>query len=482
VKGAFVDPEELPAQPPAKLSVRPNSPPPLPAIPSVSRRVLIRGAGLAGTAALLAACGIKGTSGGETSPATTAAAGGATTSATGTSAATAGGSATSGAAATSGSGSASGGSATSGGGATSSEILAGGATSAAPSVPDKSDTDKVVNWSSWPEYLDVDPKDPNKHPSIDAFTKQTGIKVNYTEDVNDNDEYFAKIEPLLSAHRAITADVFVVTDWMVDKLIRLGYLQEIDHSLVPNIKNLNPALLDVPFDKGRKMSLTWQSGLTGIAYNPDATGGKAVESIDQLLTDSSLKGKVTLLTEMRDTVGLTLLDMGADPESFTDAQFNAAIAKLQTAVSSGQVRQFTGNDYGQGLVSGDIAACIAWTGDVVQLQPDNPSLKYVLPEKGCMLWSDNFVIPIMTPHKKNAELLMNFYYDPQVAAQVADQVNYITPVVGAKEFLIKDDPDVAKNQLIFPPASVMNRAHVFMGLTQDQETRYNAAFAKLTGS
>jgi spermidine/putrescine transport system substrate-binding protein len=452
--------EEPPVQPLAGS----DNPSLFPGLPGLSRRGLIRGAGLAGTAALLAACGIKGTNSGATTPATSAAAETPTTSAAATSSAAAGGATSAGVA------------------KTSAPAAASSPANAAPSVPDKSDTDKVVNWSSWPEYLDVDPKDPNKHPTLDQFTQKTGIKVNYTEDVNDNDEYFAKIQPLLSAGRPITADVFVVTDWMVDKLIRLGYVQEIDHSLIPNFKNLNPDLLNVPFDPGRKRSITWQSGLTGIAYNPDATGGKAVTSIDQLLTDPSLKGKVTLLTEMRDTVGLTMLDMGADPENFTDAQFNAAIAKLQAAVNSGQIRQFTGNDYGQGLVSGDIAACMAWTGDVVQLQPDNPNLKYVLPLKGCMLWSDNFVIPILTPHKKNAELLINNYYDPQVAAKVADQVNYITPVVGAKAFLLKDDPGVAKNELIFPPDSVMKRAHVFMGLTEDQETRYNAAFAKLTGS
>jgi spermidine/putrescine transport system substrate-binding protein len=442
--------------------------------PSVSRRGLLRGAGLAGTAALLAACGIKGTNDGASSAPTTSAppAGD-----TGASASTASSQAASGGGASSGTAGSS-----SSASATGSASTSGPATSSAPAVPDTSDRDKVVNWSSWPEYIDVDPKDANKHPTIDAFTAKTGIKVNYTEDVNDNDQYFAKIQPLLSAGRPITADVFVVTDWMVDKLIRLGYVQEIDHSLVPNLKNLNPELLNVSFDPGRKKSITWQSGLTGIAYNPSATGGKAVETIDQLLTDPALKGKVTLLTEMRDTVGLTMLDMGADPAKFTDAEFDAAIAKLQKAVSSGQVRQFTGNDYGQGLVSGDIAACMAWTGDVVQLQPDNPSLRYVLPQKGCMLWSDNFVIPILTPHKRNAELLINYYYDPEVAAKVADQVNYITPVSGAKDFLLKDDPDVAKNELIFPPADVMKRAHVFMGLTEDQENRYNAAFAKLTGS
>jgi len=344
-----------------------------------------------------------------------------------------------------------------------------------------SDTDKTLHWSNWPDYMDIDPKDSSVYPSLAAFEKQTGIKVTYSEDVNDNDQYFAKIQPQLAAGRAIAADVFVVTDWMVDKLIRLGYLQQIDHANVPNLKNLSPNLLNVPFDKGRNYSITWQSGLTGIAYNPAITGGK-IESIDQLLTDSKLKGKVTLLTEMRDTVGLTLLDLGFDPADFTEEQFDQAIAKLQAAVDSGQVRQFTGNDYGQGLASGDIAAAIAWTGDVVQLKADNPDLEYVLPAKGSMIWSDNFVIPILTPHKLNAEKLINYYYDPTPAAMVADYVNYITPVQGAKEILIKSDPDVANNQLIFPSKATLDNAHVFMGLDVAQEEKYNAAFAKLSGN
>jgi len=445
----------------------PIIPPALLGSAGLSRRRVLRGAGLAGAAAFLAACGVKGTgggtgsgsgpSGGGSSPSTSAGGGGSATG--GGSGSTGGGSTSGGTAAASGTGG-------SGGGDT---------------VVDRSDTDKVVNWSSWPEYLDVDDKDPNKHPSIDQFTAKTGIKVNYTEDVNDNDQYFAKIQPLLAAGRPITADVFVVTDWMVGKLMRLGYLQDIDHSLIPNLKNLNPELKNVTFDPGRKQSITWQSGFAGIAYNPDVTG-KPIETMDQMLTDPSLKGKVTLLTEMRDTVGLTLLDMGVDCSKFTDAEFDAAIAKLQKAVDAGQIRQFTGNDYAQGLVSGDIAACAAWTGDVVQLQADNPNLKYVLPKAGCTLWSDNFVIPKGTPHKKNAELLINFYYDPKIAAEVADYVNYISPVVGAKEQLVKTDPDVANNPLIFPSDEVMKRAKVFMALDEDQEKRYSAAFAKLMGS
>jgi spermidine/putrescine transport system substrate-binding protein len=346
---------------------------------------------------------------------------------------------------------------------------------------DQSDKEKVVNWSNWPEYIDVDDKT-KAHPTLDAFTAATGIKVNYTEDYNDNDEFFAKVRPQLSAGQDTGRDVWCSTDWLVARLIRLGWIQELDKSNIPNADNLQDNLRDVEFDKGRKYSLPWQSGFTGIGYNPAATNGKKVDSIDQLLTDPSLKGRVTMLTELRDTVGAVLLAMGKDPATFTDADFEAAIAELQKAKDAGQFRGFTGNEYTSGLASGEIAACLAWTGDVVQLKADNPELGYVLPATGHMLWSDNFVIPNQAKHKKNAEKLIDFYYDPKVMAKVADYVNYIPPVKGTKEALVADDPSVADNPLIFPDEAVLARAHVFRGLSEDEETRYNKMFQDLIGA
>jgi spermidine/putrescine transport system substrate-binding protein len=359
---------------------------------------------------------------------------------------------------------------------------ASGSGSAAPSAKaaqDMSDSEKLVNWSNWPEYIDVDDKT-QARPSLVAFTKKTGIKVNYTEDYNDNDEFYAKVRPLLADGKDTGRDVWVSTDWMVARLIRQGYVQKFDLANIPNHKNVDASLMDVEFDKGRLYSLPWQSGFAGIAYNPAATGGKKIETIDQLLTDPALKGKVTLLTEMRDTVGLVMLAMGKKLESFTDADFNAAIDELKKAKDAGQIKGFTGNEYTKPLASGDTAACIAWTGDVVQLQADNPKLGYVLPKTGATLWSDNFVIPAMAKHKKNAETLINYYYDPAVMAQVVDYVNYISPVQGTKEVLQKEDPSVADNPLIIPDAATLANAHVFRGLTAAEETKYSAAFADLT--
>jgi spermidine/putrescine transport system substrate-binding protein len=352
--------------------------------------------------------------------------------------------------------------------------------SQARAADDKSDQEKVVNWSNWPEYIDVD--DAGKRPTLEAFTKQSGITVNYTEDYNDNDEFFAKVQPQLSAGQDTGRDVWCSTDWMVARLIRLGWVQELNRDNIPNAANVEDNLADVEFDPGRKYSLPWQSGFTGIGYNPDATDGKKIESIDQLLTDKALKGRVTLLTEMRDTVGMVMLALGKDPAKFTDADFDEAVGELQKARDAGQFRGFTGNDYTSGLASGEIAACLAWTGDVVQLQADNPKLGYALPSTGHMIWSDNFVIPNEAQHKKNAEKLIDYYYDPKVMALVADWVNYIPPVKGTKDALTAEDPDVADNPLIFPSDEIRAQAHVFRGLTEDEETAYGKKFQSLIGA
>jgi spermidine/putrescine transport system substrate-binding protein len=343
------------------------------------------------------------------------------------------------------------------------------------SATDMSDSEKVVNWSNWPSYLDVDEKT-KSHPTLTAFTKKTGIKVNYAEDYNDNDEFYAKVRPLLDAGSDTGRDVWCSTDWMAARLIRLDYAQKLDLANIPNHTNVEDALLNVEFDKGRLYSLPWQSGFTGIAWNPKSTGGTQVETVDQLLTDPKLKGRVTLLTEMRDTVGLVMLALGQDLATFTDADFDAACAEIQKAKDAGQIKGFTGNDYTKALASGDTAACLAWTGDVVQLKLDSPSLGFALPIQGFPIWSDNFLIPNLAKHKKNAEILINYYYDPAVMAKVVEYVNYIAPVKDVKPVMVKSDPAVASNPLIFPSEAVLSRSHVFRGLTAAEETRYNRKF------
>jgi spermidine/putrescine transport system substrate-binding protein len=358
----------------------------------------------------------------------------------------------------------------------------GGATPTAAAAQDLSDTEKVVNWSNWPQYIDVS-DDEKTRPTIAAFEKESGITVTYTEDYNDNDEFYAKVRPLLEAGEDTGRDVWCSTDWMVSRLIQQGYVQELDYANIPNGQaNLVESLKNVEFDPGRKFSLPWQSGFAGIAYNLDATGGTEVTSMTQLLTDPALKGKVTLLTEMRDTVGLVLMEQGKSLDSFTADDFDQAIAMIQEAKDAGQLKGFTGNDYTDGLTKGDIAACVAWTGDVVQLQFENDQVGYALPDAGFTLWSDNFVIPALAQHKKNAELLIDYYYQPAVMAEVEAWVNYIPPVVGTQEELTKIDPELASNELIVPSDAVLARAQVFRGLSNEEEQQFSSAYADLTAS
>jgi spermidine/putrescine transport system substrate-binding protein len=317
---------------------------------------------------------------------------------------------------------------------------------------------KTLQFSNWTLYIDIDEKT-KRRPTLDAFQKKFGVHVNYLEDVNSNDEYFGKIRGPLSRGQSIDRDIIVMTDnsrypaLLVDK----KWVEKLDHSAIPNLKNLVPALQHPGWDPNRDYSLPWQSGMTGIAWNEKLT--KPVHTVDQFLTDPALKGKVTLLDGMGDTLPLVVLANGDDPSKITDDSFKRAMDKLKQAVDSGHVRQFTGNDYSGMLAKGDLHAAFAWSGDVVQLQLDNKHLKYDLPTTGGAIWTDNMLIP-KGGDVYTASVYMNYVYDPAVAAKIAAYVNYICPVAGAKEVLAKTDPELANNPLIFPPKSLLDRVHV----------------------
>lgn len=355
------------------------------------------------------------------------------------------------------------------------------ARSSSPAAPsDSTNGSKSVHWSNWPNYIDIAENSTDEHPSLTKFTKETGIAVTYVEDINDNNQFLAKIQPQLAAGQSIAADLVVVTDWMATKLLHLGYAAKLNHANIPNLAHANPSLLGLAADPKHDYTAAWTYGLTGIAYNPKLTGTDEL-TMDRLLTDTALRGKVTLLSEMQDSIGMTLLDLGFDTAEFTDEQFNKALAKIKSAVDAKQIRQFTGNDYGQGLANGDIAAAVAWTGDVVQLTADNPDLKYVLPAPGYLMWSDNFMVPIRARNQTNAEALINFYYQPEVAATLTEYINFISPVAGVQEILAKDNPGLAENELIFPREETLKRGHIFMELTPELEHKYEAAFAEIAG-
>ena len=330
-------------------------------------------------------------------------------------------------------------------------------------------------FANWPLYIDQKGK---KRPTLDEFTAQTGVTVRYIEEVNDNEEWFGKYQAQLSQGQDIGRDLTVLTDWMAARMVRLGYVQKKDKSAIPNEANLVSTLQHPTWDPNRDYSMPWQSGMTGIAYNKKETG--PVTSIEQLLTDSNLKGKVTCLTEMPDCMGLIMQSNGDDPTKVDPAAFDKAIGTLQDAVDSGQIRRFTGNDYGDDLSSGNVAAAMAWSGDVVQLQLDNPDLEFVLPDGGGMIWTDNMLIPtggdVFT-----ASTYMNFVYDPKIAAEIEDWVNYICPVEGAKEELLKIDPGVAKNPLIFPTEDMLANVKSFDPEAADNPD-YKEKFQAVTGA
>ncbi|MET7764088.1 spermidine/putrescine ABC transporter substrate-binding protein [Streptomyces sp. NPDC005355] len=346
---------------------------------------------------------------------------------------------------------------------------------------DHSAEEKRVNFSNWTEYMDVSKG--NHHPTLEEFQRRTGIKVKYTEDINDNVEFFGKIKPQLAAGQDTGRDLICVTDWLAARMIRLGWTQTLDAANLPHAyANLGQGFRNPDWDPGRAHSYTWTGIPAVIAYNKKATGGRKVTSVSQLLDDPKLKGRVGMLTEMRDTIGMTLLDMGKRPEDVTADEYDAAIARIQKASDRGQIRRFTGNDYTGDLTKGDLAACLAWAGDLIQLQADNSEIEFAIPDAGYMTATDNLLIPNKARHKKNAERLIDYFYEPKVAAKIAAYINYVCPVDGVRDELAKIDKKLADNPLILPDEEMAAKSHAFRTLSSKEETAFEDKFAKLTGA
>jgi spermidine/putrescine transport system substrate-binding protein len=339
-------------------------------------------------------------------------------------------------------------------------------------------TDRLV-VSNWPAYIDTRPAHGSVvRPTVRDFEADSGLRVSYNTDVNDNQEFFDTVRDNLAAGKPTGRDVVVLTDWMAARLISLDWVERLDQTLIPNRGNLIPPLAAPSFDPTRSYSLPWQSGLTGIATNLRVRD-RQVRTVTELLTDRSLRGRVTVLTEMRDTMGLILLDLGHDPTSFTSDQWSQAMGVLQDAVDRGQIKAFTGNDYLPLLSSGQVAACIGWSGDVIQAQAVDPRIAFVLPEAGAMLWADNMLVPNAAANPQGAAEWMNWYYDPTVAAQVAASVQYICPVLGAQEAMREVDPSLVDNPLIFPSADDYQKLSIFRGLSEDEQNTYDEQFARV---
>lgn len=347
-------------------------------------------------------------------------------------------------------------------------------------VEDLSDTEKIINWSTWIDYIDID--DAGNRPTLEAFTAATGITVNYNEDYNDNNEFLAKVKPQLDAGQAIDRDIVTPTDWMAGYWIAKGYAQKLDKANIPNSMNMGSAWQGVGFDPNRDYSLPWQSGFAGLGWNKallkELTGKSELRTVEELWAPE-LKGRVTILAEMRDSIGVVLMSLGLRCDNFTDADFESAIAVLQEQVDSGQIRQVTGNDYKTAMANGEVAAAIAWSGDMLN---DTETYGFAIPESGGTLWTDNMIIPIGATHKKNAETWMDFYYNPENAARVAAYVNYICPVEGAQAAMEAIDPSMVNNPAIFPDAETLAKVQTFMALSDVQQASFEEQFQALAGA
>jgi spermidine/putrescine transport system substrate-binding protein len=347
---------------------------------------------------------------------------------------------------------------------------------AAKATSSSGGADKTLIWTNWPNYIDVRKKEP-KHPTLAGFTAQTGVHVDYRELIEDNDAYVKTIDAGLRAHRPVGTDLMCLTSWMSARLVSAREVQQLDLPLMPTAtKNLIGALANPSWDPGRHYSMPWQAGLTGIAY--DATKvDRAIGSISELLTRKDLAGRVSLLTEFNDTVGAAALVGGADLTDLTVADVEKALDTIRTSQSSGQVRHFYGNEFIKALKSGTVAACLAWSGDVLQAQLTNPNIKFVAPEEGLLIWSDDFLVPTASVHGTQAAHLINWFYQPEVAAKVAAWVNYICPVAGAQEEMMKIDPDLALSPLIFPDSTTLDRSFQFPVLPKADDSRLRSSFA-----
>ena len=330
-------------------------------------------------------------------------------------------------------------------------------------------------FANWPLYIEED------RGTLEEFEKEYGTKVEYVEEVNDNVEFFGKVRQQYSTGESGGRDIHVVTDWMAGRMIRLGYVQRFDPAqIVTAQQNLIDRLRTPPFDPGRDYSMPWQSGFGGIIYRKDLVK-REPKTVDDLF-DSDYKGKVTMLTEMRDTVGVVAAGLGFDPETATLDQFLETVDRIGEGAESGQIRGFTGNEYTKDITKGDSVILIGWSGDAVQLEADNPNIRFVAPETGVHLWTDNMQIPVGAPNAFTAQKMIDFVYRPEVQADIAEYVNYICPVEGVQEILAKRDPALAQNQLIFPDDRTLSDAFIFRELKPDEERQLDEAFQKVIGA
>ena len=347
---------------------------------------------------------------------------------------------------------------------------------------DSADSANSVRWGNWPLYLDYD-EDTKKYPTLDKFSEQTGITAEYFEDYNDNDEFYGKVQAQLKLGEDIGYDVVTPTDWMAARWIRLGYTQKFDAANIPNKSNILDSLASPSFDPNREQSMTWQGIMSGFGWNTEKNP-KGIRTIDELFAPQN-KGKIVVLSEMRDTIGIILRSQGVDLQTVTEDQFMNAVDFMEKKIADGWIRGVKGNEYAEDLTSGDATAVIGWSGDMFILASENEGkFDFAIPDSGGTISGDNLMIPstASAEGKASAEKLINFYYDPVIAAEVAAYVNYVCPVKGAQEEMEKIAPELASSPYIFPDAATSAKLSVFRSLTPAEETTWGEAFQKAAGN
>lgn len=347
---------------------------------------------------------------------------------------------------------------------------------------DSGDSANSVRWGNWPLYLDYD-EETKKYPTLEKFQEQTGVTAQYFEDYNDNDEFYGKVQAQLKLGEDIGYDVVTPTDWMAARWIRLGYTQKFDAANIPNKSNILDSLASPSFDPNREQSLTWQGIMAGFGWNTEKNP-KGIRTLDELFAPQN-KGKIVVLSEMRDTIGIILLAQGVNLQTVTEDQYMNAVDYMAKQISDGWIRGVKGNEYAEDLTSGDATAVIGWSGDMFILKAENEGkFDFAIPESGGTISGDNLMIPsTASPEgKANAEKLINFYYDPAIAAEVAAYVNYVCPVNGAQAEMEKIAPELASSPFIFPDDAMSKRLNVFRSLTPAEETSWTEAFQKAAGN
>lgn len=332
----------------------------------------------------------------------------------------------------------------------------GGGSDEEVQVAESGPVEGTLTISNWPGYID-----PGKDGSVAEFEKQTGVSVKYIEDINSNLAFFGKMQPLLDQGKSGGRDIIVVTDWLAKQMYDLGYLEQLNPDDIPTVlQNLAPQFeSEGAYDPEHKFSIPWQGGMTGIWVNTSDPDADQVTSVNDLF-DPKLKGRVTILDEMRDSVPLVMRSQGVNMDEATKQDWLDAIDKIDQAVDSGQIRRITGNEYTEDLTSGNVVASIGWSGDASLIGRDD--VEWRRPDEGCQLWFDMMAIPAGAPNTPAAYEFMNFAYEPKVQADIAEYVNYVTPVDGVKEVLTERDPALAKNELIFPSAEFTKDCYPFM--------------------